>query len=298
MATKGQCFIVMPITTPDSLMEIYRDGEEHFQHVLECLFIPAIEKAGYTAVPPKAKGADLIHAEIINNLETAEIVLCDMSTLNPNVFFEFGIRTSLNKPVCILKDELTVKVPFDTTIINYHGYSSSIEPWELQKQIDEISNHIIESFKRSKGSNDLWKYFGFTSEAQPSKSENDESSKLDYLMRKVDSLRDALESVSETRASTLLDMPISNTYIDKDRIERVQEFIVNSFPDSASIESVRVNTFNNVVTISYSGSISGTNRTGISNYIMHNYGIRTKYVHIGKPDMQELNIFEDNAPSE
>jgi len=45
----------------------------------------------------------LIHAEIIRNIENADLVLCDMSCLNPNVFFEFGIRTSLNKPVSVVK---------------------------------------------------------------------------------------------------------------------------------------------------------------------------------------------------
>ncbi|MFC1984259.1 hypothetical protein ACFLVO_04550, partial [Chloroflexota bacterium] len=100
-------------------------------------FIPAVEKAGYTPVPPQAKGADLIHAEIIKNLESANIVLCDMSSLSANVFFELGIRTALNKPVCIVKDELTPKVPFDTAILNYYEYKCALDPWELPKEYRE-----------------------------------------------------------------------------------------------------------------------------------------------------------------
>jgi len=118
MSDSQKCFIIMPITTPDSMIEKYRDGEEHFSHVLECLFFPGIEKAGYKPISPKVKGSDLIHANIIKELETAEMVLCDMSCLNPNVFFEFGIRTALNKPMCIVKDEFTSKVPFDTAILS------------------------------------------------------------------------------------------------------------------------------------------------------------------------------------
>ncbi len=94
-------FIIMPITTPKAFLDTYRDGKEHFKHVLKCLFIPSVEAAGYTAIPPIAKGADLIHAVTIENLEKADLVLCDMSCLNPNVFFKFGIRTSSNKPVCV-----------------------------------------------------------------------------------------------------------------------------------------------------------------------------------------------------
>ena len=42
-------------------------------------------------------GADLIHAQIVKNLQFADVVLCDVSTHNPNVFFELGIRTALNR---------------------------------------------------------------------------------------------------------------------------------------------------------------------------------------------------------
>ena len=38
-----KCFIIMPITTPDTYIERYRDGLDHFKHVLLCLFVPAVE---------------------------------------------------------------------------------------------------------------------------------------------------------------------------------------------------------------------------------------------------------------
>ena len=115
-----ECFIIMPITTPEAMAPLYGGDKDHFQHVLDHLFKPAIEKAGLTPVPPAAEGSDVIHAEIIKNIEKADLVLCDMSCLNPNVFFELGIRTAVDKPVCMVKDELTPKVPFDTGIINHH----------------------------------------------------------------------------------------------------------------------------------------------------------------------------------
>src|ERR1035441_11085965 len=82
-----ECFIIMPISTPLDWVSKYSADADHFKHVLSHLFIPALEKAGYTPIPPIAKGAELIHAGIIRNIEKADLVLCDMSTLNPNVFF-------------------------------------------------------------------------------------------------------------------------------------------------------------------------------------------------------------------
>jgi hypothetical protein len=94
-----ECFIISPISTPDELAGRYGDDKDHFRHVIEELMMPAAEMAGYVPRSPIARGSDLIHAEIVRQLETADVVLCDISTLNANVFFELGIRTAIDKPV-------------------------------------------------------------------------------------------------------------------------------------------------------------------------------------------------------
>lgn len=202
MAKQKSCFIIMPITTPEPWVDKYRDGKEHFKHVLECLFIPGVEQAGYKPIPPIAKGSDLIQANIISNLETAEIVLCDMSCLNPNVFFEFGIRTALNKPVCVVKDELTPKVPFDTAILNYQEYESSLEPWVIDAEIKKTSEHLQTSAERSKDVNTLWKYFGLKAEARAYEAEGGAESKLDYLALQIESMQEKIETLGSRRAAS------------------------------------------------------------------------------------------------
>ncbi|TAK61813.1 MAG: hypothetical protein EPO24_05530, partial [Bacteroidetes bacterium] len=75
---KKKCFIIMPITTPSEKLAEYNNDVEHFIHVMEHLFIPAIEKAELEPMLPIASGTDVIQAEIIKKLETADLVLCDM----------------------------------------------------------------------------------------------------------------------------------------------------------------------------------------------------------------------------
>ena len=41
---KKTCFIIMPITVPDWALASYRDGADHFAHVLHGLFIPAVKQ--------------------------------------------------------------------------------------------------------------------------------------------------------------------------------------------------------------------------------------------------------------
>jgi len=250
MPEEKTCFIIMPITTPESVINSYRDKADHFKHVLDCLFKPAFQKAGYKPIPPIAKGADLIHADIIKNLEASDIVLCDMSSLNPNVFFEFGIRTSLNKPVCVVKDELTKKVPFDTGIINHHEYQSSLEPWELEPEIRKLSDHIIASDKRSQNQNTLWKYFGLKSEAVPYQGEHGADAKIDYLTMQFDSLRNRLDSVFHS--SDMVDNSLQISFEERGNISNT---LLANCPDGASIREINFDQTKGLVAVVYTGYI-------------------------------------------
>ncbi len=265
------CFIIMPITTPESVIESYRDQAEHFKHVLECLFKPAVQKAGYKSIPPKAKGADLIQAEIIKNLETSDIVLCDMSCLNPNVFFEFGIRTSLNKPVCIVKDELTTKVPFDTGIINHHEYQSSLEPWLLESEIKKLSDHIITSDERSQDQNTLWKYFGFKSEAVPFKGEEGVDAKLDYLTMQFDSLRSRLDSATQSPKMVKGNFPI------KESDTGLAKILSNNCSKEVVIVDCKWDDRYEDFCITFSGLLSEEDRKKLCSIVRMRYKVRDVY---------------------
>ena len=94
---KKKCFIIMPISTPENWLVKYAGDAHHFQHVLNHLIIPSLNKVSIEPISPITQGSELIHGDIIKNIETADLVLCDMSILNPNVFFELGIRTALSK---------------------------------------------------------------------------------------------------------------------------------------------------------------------------------------------------------
>jgi hypothetical protein len=187
------CFVIMPITTPEALVPLYGKDTDHFSHVLEHLFVPAIKKANFAPIPPIAQGADVIHAEIIKNLETADIVLCDISSLNPNVFFELGCRTALNRPVCYVMDDLTRHIPFDTGIINHHTYSHTLAPWTLESEVERLSAHLRTSADRSAGKSMLWQYFGLQSAAHAAKSQGEEEDRLAYLTMQVDAIKQRLD---------------------------------------------------------------------------------------------------------
>src|SRR6478752_965366 len=99
----------MPLSTPAGVYE----SVDHFQHALGELHTPAIREAGYEVIPPKVATSAVVLAEIIRNVETADLIVCDISTLNPNVMFELGMCVARNRPVAMIKDDRTREIPFD-----------------------------------------------------------------------------------------------------------------------------------------------------------------------------------------
>lgn len=204
---KPKCFVIMPISTPPEVAKLYDNDPDHFRHVFEHLLKPAVETAGYDAIPPEADGSEIIHASIIRNLETADMVLADMSSLNPNVFFEFGVRTSLNLPISVICDENVQRLPFDTGIINALRYSGLMRAWSVQSDIESISKHIISTATASKSKNMMWKYFGLSTTASAPKSDASVEGKLDLVLAKIQ----AIESRNrEIENSAIINSPLGS----------------------------------------------------------------------------------------
>ncbi|MBS1088156.1 hypothetical protein [Gluconobacter wancherniae] len=102
----------------------------------------AVEKAGFLSraawVDPSK---DVIHAKIIKNIYDCEVIICDLSNLNPNVMLETGIRLSTKKPIIIITDGVT-KPPFDINPIEYIEYPKNLNYKETILFIDELSEKI------------------------------------------------------------------------------------------------------------------------------------------------------------
>jgi len=257
------CFIIMPITVPQPWLEKYRDEEDHFGHVLKSLFIPAVEKAGYQAIPPKAKGSDVIQANIIKNLETAELVLCDMSALNANVFFEFGIRTALNKPVCVVKDE-AIKPPFDVGILNYHEYQSSLNGWELDTERQKLTDHILSTVGSEDTKNSLWKHFALKSQAQPAEVGTGENAKHEQVLFEIQSLSRRLDKLPQQQTK------VEKRTLDGKTQSKISHLISVACPPGVRLISIEKS--GDVVVIVYDGAWESESRMALGKCITDYYG--------------------------
>ena len=142
MPKKLTCFIIQPLTTPVGK----RYPKDHFLTMMDSVYAPAVRKIGFTPLKSWEKGAYLVDQQVMERTQNSNLVLCDISALRPNVFFELGIRRALNKPFAIIRDQHTTP-PTDVQNFNYLEYDSS---WVHDKRkrprlIADIAEHLRET---------------------------------------------------------------------------------------------------------------------------------------------------------
>ena len=135
------CFIIMPFSDQPG----YEPG--HFTHVYEDIIAPACEKAsvkcfrGDTTNEP-----NIIHVDIVKNLIEAPLCVCDMSSRNPNVMFELGLRQAFRLPTVLIADDITPQI-FDVAPIRCMSYNHELKYRDVLNDQERLSNVIMETVK-------------------------------------------------------------------------------------------------------------------------------------------------------
>ena len=74
----------------------------------------SITKAGYEPVPMwEDPASSSITPRIVGNIAKVPLAVCVISSFNPNVMMELGMRLCCNKPVLVIFDEHITNLPFD-----------------------------------------------------------------------------------------------------------------------------------------------------------------------------------------
>jgi hypothetical protein len=135
------CFIVMPISNADG----YDPG--HFNRVYDYIIKPACEAAGFK--PSRAddtKHTNTIILDILNQIVQADMVICDLSSKNPNVMYELGIRQAFNLPVVLIKDTLTQRV-FDTSSLRDIEYDHSLRIDNVNSTVRKVTEALKSTYE-------------------------------------------------------------------------------------------------------------------------------------------------------
>lgn len=132
--TGDSCFVMMPFADP--LGSYY-----------EKVYKPAIEKAGLTPVRADNElfGTGKIIDQIWTGINSAKVLIAELTDRNPNVFYELGLAHALQKPVVLISSN-EKDVPFDLHHIRVIYYDVT-DPFWGNKLIDKVAENILSAIK-------------------------------------------------------------------------------------------------------------------------------------------------------
>jgi hypothetical protein len=229
-----ECFVIMPISDPDD----YQSG--HFQHVFDDLFVPACDKAGFRAVrADQVRETNLIHLDVLQKLIDSPMALCDLSSRNPNVLFELGLRQAFDKPVVLVQEVGTPKI-FDIAPLRYTEYRKARiyhEVLEDQKAIALALESTHDAHSRGAGVNSIVKVLSIT---QPAKlvdiQEANKDPALQIIRAEISELRNVIQQALFSQSSdNSLDEEASRRYV---RAERMVSDLERDLSRMLSTETV------------------------------------------------------------
>lgn len=135
------CFVIMPISDQPK----YPTG--HFDKIYEQIIVPAVKEAEFEPIRADSNQiCDSIMQKILKNLAECDMAICDLSSRNPNVMYELGIRQAYGKKVVLVQDDATDKI-FDVAGINTVFYKKDRLYENVMKAKNDIANAIKETYE-------------------------------------------------------------------------------------------------------------------------------------------------------
>ena len=132
------CYVIMPF------------DERYVSTYVEAIR-PAIAKVASDRKEQwQCRRSDDIHVpgsitkEIITSLHTADLVIADLTTHNPNVFYELGVVHSAGRPTVMITQQID-ELPFDINTYRVHQYTASKDG--LRSLSEYLSSTILDALE-------------------------------------------------------------------------------------------------------------------------------------------------------
>ncbi len=135
------CFIIGPIGDENSIVR--QRADKLLKHIIG----PICKENSVTAIRvDKISNSDVITDTILKNLNSADLVIADLTDHNPNAFYELGYRVAIGKPLIQLIEK-GKPLPFDVSVVRTFTYDltdlDSVE--ETKKRLDETIKVLLNS---------------------------------------------------------------------------------------------------------------------------------------------------------
>ena len=134
VGANDSCFVMMPFGDP--LGKYY-----------SAIYDPAVKKAGLRPVRADDDifGTGKIIDQVWRGITDAKVLIAELTSRNPNVFYELGLAHALQKPVVLVSSN-EEDVPFDLQHIRVIYYDTS-DPFWGEKLIEKVAENILSAIK-------------------------------------------------------------------------------------------------------------------------------------------------------
>ena len=198
IAPEMRCGVVMPISDSQGYVE------GHWDSVRSIIF-EAITNAGFApALVSDSCETGLIHSRIVQNLHALPIVVCDVSSKNPNVMFELGLRLAFDKPVVLVKDKLTT-FSFDTQVIEHLVYEPSTQYHNTKLFIDTLAQKIRDTAHEAKSNAAYSPFLRHFQKIEPKLIASQSVPAFDFIKAELTEVKQMLSRRSSDLEPTVID---------------------------------------------------------------------------------------------
>lgn len=133
------CGLIMPISATAS------HDEKHWASV-QTLLHRGIRSAGLNPANVWEGVNDRISKRIVGNIFKQDVVVADISDLNPNVMLELGLRLASKKPTVVVFNK-GGKIPFDIADVEALAYPSDLNILEMEAFFERFTSLLQSRLK-------------------------------------------------------------------------------------------------------------------------------------------------------
>lgn len=199
------CFVVTPIGAADS------DTRRKAQGILDTVIRPILEKKGFEVfVAHEISTLGSITKQIIKHLLEDDLVITNLTELNPNVMYELAVRHAIRRPVISIAEDNTT-LPFDISDERTIFYKNDMAgAWELMPKLD-IS--IDEAMRDGNPDNPIYR----VTESLIIKESVETPTAEKYIAKRLDDIEESISKIVRLTSMT-------NSYSNDTSISKVRYF--------------------------------------------------------------------------
>ncbi|WP_353063816.1 TRAFs-binding domain-containing protein [Tunturibacter psychrotolerans] len=155
------CYVAIPFGRKTSLSsQIMTDFDQIYAEVLR----PAALDAGYEVIRAnELSGVGMIHKAVLERIIASEVFLADVTTADPNVMYELGLRHALRSGTTLLVMESGSQLPFDITYARALIYRTDdagrVTGYHAEQFRRDLSSAIRQGIGRRGSDSPIYEFF-------------------------------------------------------------------------------------------------------------------------------------------